>query len=102
MVRCSQVWCESHARVHLNACGMEIRTFVLGLSRSPSEGGDLPVKDLKQAPPLPVDTVCAIEGLCSLDLPLPLRVFSGIICLCVHGIKRWSDVQHVYRGGPYF
>ena len=55
------------------------------------------MKEHEQAPPLPVDTVCAIEGLRSTAHTLPLRVFAGVICLCVHGVKRWADVQHAKR-----
>ena len=41
--------------------------------------------------------MCLIEGLCLRAHTLPLRVFAGVVCMCVHGIKRWSDVQHVLR-----
>ena len=28
---------------------------------------------------------------------LPLRIFAGIVCLCTHGVKRWSDAQHISK-----
>ena len=95
IICCALDWLESHAKVHLSAGGVEIKSFVMSLARPCAEGAA--VKDHEQAPPLPVDTVCAIEGLCSTAHSLPLRVFSGVICLCVHGVKRWADVQHVRK-----
>ena len=44
---------------------------------------------------MPVKSVIALEELVSADHTLPLRVFAGVACLCVYGVKRWSDVQHV-------
>ena len=53
------------------------------------------VKSKHQAPALPVDSVIALEDLVSSAHTLPVRVHAGIACLCVHGVKRWSDAQHV-------
>ena len=55
------------------------------------------MKEHEQAPPLPVGTVCAIEELVARAHTLPLRVFAGVVCLCVHGVKRWADVQYVRK-----
>ena len=31
-VRCALVWFESHAKIHMNACGVEVRDYVAGLT----------------------------------------------------------------------
>ena len=92
MVRCALVWLEGHAGVKLGACGVDVRDFVARMSHSATEG---PAKEQAQAPPLPIEAVIALEQLVSTAHTLPLRVFAGICCLCVHGVKRWADVQHV-------
>ena len=71
-----------------------MRDFTERLGRT-SPGGL--VKDEYQAPPLPVDYVVALEGLVETVHTLPLRIFAGVCCLCTHGVRRWSDVQHVLR-----
>ena len=93
VVRCSLVWLESHAMVSLNASGNGVRDFVLSLAR-PMAGGPAP-KPKDEAPPLPVVFVEAIEGLALTAPTLPLQVFAGVVLLCVHGVKRWADVQFV-------
>ena len=77
----------------MNASGVEIKSFVAGLARPTSAGPAL--KDHEQAPTLPVESVVSIEGLVLSAPTLPLRIFAGVVCLCVHGVKRWADVQHV-------
>ena len=77
----------------MNASGIEIKSFVVGLARPTSVGPAL--KDHEQAPTLPVESVVSIEGLVLSAPTLPLRIFAGVVCLCVHGVKRWADVQHV-------
>ena len=44
-----------------------------------------------------METVISLEQLVLTANSLPLRVFAGICCLCIHGVKRWADVQHVMR-----
>ena len=92
-VRCALVWCEDHLKVGLGVKGVEIRSFVLKLVVVTPDGKS--VKSKHQAPALPVDSVIALEDLVSSAHTLPLRVYAGLACLCVHGVKRWSDAQHV-------
>ena len=93
-VRCALIWAELHAKVQLNSTGVEVRDFVSGLVvRNPSSL--YWVKAAHQAPPFPVDVLIRLEGLVATAHTLPLRVYAGVVCLCAHGVKRWSDVQHV-------
>ena len=91
--KCALNWFGSHAKIQLNSTGVEIRDYVSGLTVRDPTGQHR--KNTHQAPPLPVDVVIALEGLVTTAHTLPLRVFAGVVCLCVHGVKRWSDVQHV-------
>ena len=93
-IKCALVWFESHAKIQLNATGVEVRDYVSGLTVRDASGLHK-VEAARQAPPLPVDTVIRLERLATTAHTLPFRVFAGVICLCVHGVKRWSDVQHV-------
>ena len=67
--------------------------FVGGLYWPTAEGATL--KDHEQAPPLPIDAVVSVEGLVLTAPIVPLRMWAGVVCGCVHGVKRWADVQHV-------
>ena len=93
-VRCALVWFENHARISLNACGIDVRDYVSGLTARDLMTDKIS-KVARQAPFLPVDVVIKLERLVTTAHTLPLRVFAGVVCLCVHGVKRWSEVQHV-------
>ena len=93
-VRCALVWFEGHAKVHMKASGIEVRDYVSGLTARDPLTNKI-AKVARQAPHLPVDVVSKLERLVTTAHTLPLRVFAGVLCLCVHGVKRWSDVQHV-------
>ena len=91
-VRSAMIWCEKHTRTRLGADVSEVRAFVAQLTfQLPS--GQM-AKAPYQAPPLPVEYVIALEGLVLTAHTLPLRIFAGIACACVHGVKRWADVLH--------
>ena len=92
-VKCALTWFETKARVQLNTLAVEVGDYVAKLCMRDANGKLRKVAH--QAPPLPIDVVCELERLVSTAHTLPLRVFAGVVCLCVHGVKRWSDVQHV-------
>ena len=93
VVRCALVWLEQHAGVKLGACGVAIRDYVAQLSHTTIDG--FVPREQSQAPPLGVASVMALENLVETAHTLPLRMFAGVCCLCIHGVKRWADVQHV-------
>jgi hypothetical protein len=95
-IRCSLNWFEAHAKIQLNSLSVGVRDFVSGLTIMDPNGTKI-IKVKQQAPPLPVDIVRGVEGLVISAHTLPLRIMAGVVCLCVHGVKRWSDVQHVLQ-----
>ena len=88
-VRCALVWCEEYLEVPCGAVEVELRSFVLQLVVVSPPGKQ--IKAPHQAPPLPVESSIALECLVASAHTLPLQVFAGVVCLCVHGVTRWAD-----------
>ena len=93
LARCALVWCEVCTRTSLGTNKREITAFVTKLTVVSPSG--MILKAPVQARPVPPDSVCALELLVTSGHTLPIRVFAGVAALCCHGVKRWSDVQHV-------
>ena len=55
------------------------------------------LKAPSQAPPMPPDTIIALGRIVVTGHTLPIRIFAGVAFLCCHGVKRWSDVQHLRK-----
>ena len=78
-VRCALVWFEDGSRAPIGPSDFDVRDFVVSQTRATS----LSLVKVKQQapPPLPVDTVTALEGLVALAHTLPLRISAGIVCV---------------------
>ena len=91
--RCALVWCQECTKTPLGAGSREVLAFVSKLIVVTTDGVTLraPV----QALPVPPDTIIALDNLVLSAHTLPIRIFAGIAVLCCHGVKSWSDAQHV-------
>ena len=91
-VRCALGWCEVFTKTGLGASEQSIKAFVSRLTTVSLNGKTL--RAPCQAPPVPPDSIRALEALITSGHTLPIRVFAGVAVLCCHGVKRWSDAQH--------
>ena len=91
--RAALVWAEATYRVGIGAGKSDVVAFCHRISSVDARGRR--VADPAQAELVPASLVTRLERLVSDADTLPLRIFCGVAALCTHGIKRWSDVQHV-------
>ena len=92
-VCCALVWTDTVYQIPIRASSREVVSLCVRLSRIDLNGRS--VRGPVQAVLVPPEVVAQLELLVTSAPTLPMRVFAGVACLCAHGIKRWSDVQHV-------
>ena len=91
-VRTALVWSEETMGAKWSATEMEVKRLGWSMTRKGQ-------KDAKAAAMLPVVHVMALERLV-FDAPsYVLRYCAGVMCLMVHGLKRWADVLFTKAGG---
>ena len=88
--RTAFVWAEQSMDVQLYATEKEVMRLSWSLK-------DKSTKDVESAVMLPIESVLEMERLVFEAPSFVLRCFAGVICLMIHGLKRWSDVLHTRR-----